>query len=91
MAVTKISAAHGPKVVEVLEELLVLAHRGELVSMAFLAEQLGLQEPVCGVVGRYRDDPAKLLGEMAVMKTQLARFAAERRVQRGGDFTQSLG
>jgi hypothetical protein len=78
MSVAKIGAAHAPRVAAVLEELLAQARAGELISLAFLAETTG-REPIAGIVGRYREEPTRALGEMAIMKAKLARYAASQR------------
>jgi hypothetical protein len=78
-AVTKITSAHQTKIVAVLEDLLERAAAGELTSLAYIAEELELRESLMGVVGRYRDEPVRLLGEMSVMKAKLAQYAHQRR------------
>lgn len=83
-AVSQIGAAHAAKIVEVLQELLEAAKAGQLVSLALLAEYVGQHEAVPVIVGRYRSDLARLLGELSVMNARLAQHAATSRQQRRG-------
>jgi hypothetical protein len=85
LVLQKISAAHQEKVVAVLEDLLKRANEGELTSFAYIAEEMERGDPLMGVVGRYREEPTRLLGELSVMKMKLSKYAARRR----GDFSQT--
>jgi hypothetical protein len=78
MGVTKLAEVRAQKVVDVLEALLDRAHAGELISLAFLAEQTD-GDPISGLVGRYRAEPERALGELSVMKTRLAGYVASQR------------
>lgn len=75
----KIGAGRSESVVEALESLMVRAKAGELISIAYLAECTKMREPLAGVAGGYRNDPAKIVGELSIMKDVIARFAAQRR------------
>lgn len=79
--VRKISAAHTNKIVAVLRDLLGRAEADEIVSLAFLAEEAERTEPLLGVVGRYREQPTRLIGELSVMKAKLTKFAHKRSKQ----------
>jgi hypothetical protein len=59
--------------------LLERLESGRLASLMFVAEDLDEPEPVAGLAGRYKADPAKALGELAVLQTRLARHIANRR------------
>jgi len=78
-----IGAAHAGKIVEVLRELLDMALDGQLVSLAVLAECGAEREPLPIVVGRYRADPARLLGELSVMQSRLTQHTLATRRERG--------
>lgn len=75
MKVKQLAAPHSEKVVGVLKELLERAESGELVSLAYIAEPIK-GRPECGIVGRYRREPARCLGEINVMAERLARYIA---------------
>lgn len=85
MTVVRITSVHQPSIVAVLEDLLDRAKRGDLTSIAYIAERLE-RDPLIGVVGRYREHPTRLLGEMAVMKIKLAKYASRKR----DDYEQTM-
>lgn len=85
--VQNITATHTVKIVAVLEDLLARAKHGQLTSLAFVAEELEQGDSILGVVGRYREEPTKLLGELSVMKMKLTKFAAKKRQP---EFQQSV-
>lgn len=85
MHLHKLGAAHAERVVAVLEDLLARARAGELTSLAYLAEQSHTREPLAGISGRYREDPAKAVAELAIMNVRLTNYAASLRQ----DFTAS--
>lgn len=78
-AVQKIAAVHTNKIVAVLKDLLQRAEADELTSFAFLAEVADRPEPLLGVVGRYREQPTRLIGELSVMKVKMTKFANKTR------------
>ncbi len=78
MGLQVIGEQHAERVVEVLEELLSKARAGRTVSFAYLTEGLTETDSESGVVGRYRADPNRCLGDLVVMKERLARYAATR-------------
>lgn len=73
------SANHAPRVAEVLEQLLEQARIGQLVSIAFVVEAETNKDAHCGIEGRWRADPARLLGELELMKDRIARYANKQR------------
>lgn len=77
--VQRITATHGRKIVAVLEDLLDRARGGQLTSLAYVAEELDQGDSLLGVVGRFRDEPTKLIGELAVMNVKLAKYATTKR------------
>lgn len=70
---------HPENVRRAVLRLLERADKGRLVSLMYVAEDLDEDEPVAALSGRYKADPAKALGELAVMKVRLARHIANRR------------
>lgn len=79
MTVRTITAPQAEKITAVLEDLLARAHAGRLTSLAFLAEEVSHSDPLVGVVGRYREDLPRLVGELAVMRLQITEHAVHRR------------
>ena len=76
MHLHKLAAGHAERVVAVLEDLLDRARAGELISLAYLAEQTSIREPLAGISGRYREDPARAVAGLAIMNVRLTNFAA---------------
>lgn len=74
--VRRIEDRNVAKVAAVLEEMLAMTRRGLMPSLLFITEDAGRGAPRYGVVGRFRADPVKALGHLAVMKEKLADFAA---------------
>lgn len=77
MQVRNINEPHARKVAAVLRELLRKADAGRLSSLEFIAEEEGRKQPLEGIVGRFRQDPHRVIGHLEVMKTKLAGFAVE--------------
>lgn len=50
---------------------------GRLPSLLFIGEEIGNPDPLYGLVGRFRTDPHRAIGQMAVMKRKLILFAAD--------------
>lgn len=75
--VRRIADPHGMKVTAVLEALLKKARDGRLPSFTFVAEELGNPNPLYGVVGRHRTEPARAIGPLAVMKAKLIELATD--------------
>lgn len=86
--VRKITAAHTNKIVAVLKDLLERAEADEMTSLAFVAEVTTNDDPLLGVVGRYREQPTRLIGELSVMKAKMTRFA--QKVSRKATFQESV-
>lgn len=78
MAVRRINGPHEKKVVAVIEELLDFARTHGVIAFQFVAEVPGRRTPLEGVVGRYRADPARLIGELAVVKSNLVQMVGSR-------------
>lgn len=76
-----IAAPHAAKVAEALDALRAEGRQGKYISLMFVLERPD-GSTTCGVVGRYRHDPARCLGELSVVKTRLAHFAARQREER---------
>ena len=64
------------KVEAVLEDMLARTKEGRLPALLFIAEEIGRQ-PVYGIVGRFRADPARAIGHLAIMKAKVIDFAAD--------------
>lgn len=53
-------------------------HRaGKLPSLLFIGEELGSSRPLYGMVGRFRADPTRAIGHLAVVKRKVTEIAAE--------------
>lgn len=64
------------RVAAVLEELLKRARAGRLPTFLYIAEEIGMAAPRYGMVGRFRADPAKAIGHLAIMQEKVTDFAA---------------
>jgi hypothetical protein len=78
MVVKNINDPHAQRVVAVLEVLLKKARAGQLPSFGFFGEETGRRQPIDGVVGRFRQDPHRIIGHLEVMKAKLTDAAVER-------------
>jgi len=76
-----IGAPHAEKVAEMLGALHTEGKEGTYISFMFVAERLD-GSTACGIVGRYRREPIRCLGELVVMKARLAHFAAKQKEER---------
>lgn len=76
--VVRIETAHGQRLAELFDDLAAQARRGELLSAAFMVEPTTGDRARVGVEGRWLNDPAGLLGELAIIKARIAQVAAER-------------
>lgn len=76
-----IVAPHAERVAEALDALHAEGHEGKYISFMFVMERPD-GSTTCGVTGRYRNDPLRALGELSVMKTRLAHFAAKQKEAR---------
>jgi hypothetical protein len=56
--------------------MLARTKEGRLPSLLFVAEEIG-RAPVYGLVGRFRADPARAIGHLAIMKAKVIDFAAD--------------
>lgn len=53
-------------------------HRaGRLPSLMFIAEETGNPQAIYGIVGRFRSDPAKAIGHLAIMEKKVTDYAAD--------------
>ena len=77
MNVRRIEDPHIRKVAAVLESMLEKTRAGRMPSLIFITEEAG-REPRYGIVGRFRADPAKAIGHLAIMKAKMTDFAALR-------------
>ena len=76
-----ISAPHARRVAEALDALRAEGPKEGYISFMFVMERPD-GSTTCGVTGRYRNDPMRALGELSVMKTRLAHFAARQKEER---------
>lgn len=78
MAVVKgINDPHVRRVAAALELMMRKNKDGRLPSLLFIAEEIGNPQPVYGIVGRFRADPARAIGHLAIMKEKVIDFAAD--------------
>lgn len=77
MQVRTINAQHEEKVAAALEAMLKKVRAGRMPSLLFIAEEVGRSKPVYGMVGRFRADPARALGHLAIMKVKVTEYAAD--------------
>lgn len=75
-AVRKIADAHTRKVAEALEILVKMNNEGRLPSLLFICEEVGSATPLYGMVGRFRSDPVRAIGHLAVVKRRVLGLAA---------------
>lgn len=73
MHVRRIEDPHVKKVAAVIEEL--LRRTGKMPGLMFIAEDDGQFR--YGIVGRFRSDPAKAIGHLAIMQEKVTSFAAD--------------
>lgn len=66
------------KIEAVIEELLELARDEGMTSFLFIAENRSRGQ-VEGMVGRCRRDPLRAIGQLAVLKSKLARWVAKQK------------
>lgn len=62
-----------------LEELLELARDGQLLSFAYMADVLGSNRPEFGVLGRWRGDKAKFVGELSLLRGSVGQAVLDER------------
>jgi hypothetical protein len=77
MDVRRISDPHTRRVGAVLEDLLRRNRAGQLPSLLFIAEETGKAQPLYGIVGRFKADPARAIGHLAIMKVKVTEYAAD--------------
>lgn len=68
---------HREKVEAALLMMLKRTREGRIPSFLFIAEQVGSSQPLYGIVGRFRDDPARAIGYLAIMKEKVTAYAAD--------------
>ena len=78
MELRSINDPHARRVVAMLRAWLAKAEAGRVPSVALIAEELGAAQPTFNIAGRYRADPARAIGPLAVMTRKVTDFAAER-------------
>lgn len=74
MHVSRILDPHAKKVAAVLEDMLARTRAGRIPSLLFIAEELGQYR--YGMVGRFRSDPAKAIGHLAMLNERVIDFAS---------------
>lgn len=77
MTVSRIGDAHHAKVGAALEVMVKKHRAGRLTALLFIGEEIGSTEPLYGLVGRFRSDPVRAIGHLAVMKEKVTDFAAD--------------
>lgn len=78
MAVVRnIADPHVKKVAAALEIMMKKNREGRLPSLIFIAEETGNPQPLYGIVGRFRSDPARAIGHLAIMRDKVTDFAAD--------------
>jgi hypothetical protein len=75
--VRKIGDAHAKRVGEVLEMMLRKNRAGRIPGFILIAEELGNPQPFYSLVGRFRTDPLRAIGHLAVMKRKVSALATE--------------
>lgn len=75
MGVRRLNEKYAVAVAEICQALLTKAKAGRHVSLFFIAEEEGSGTPIYGVVGRFRKDPYRILGELVVVKDRLTEMA----------------
>lgn len=77
MEVVRINDPHHERVGEALEIMMKKHKAGRLPSLVFIAEEIGNPQPIYGIVGRFRSDPARAIGHLAIMHDKVTDFAAD--------------
>jgi hypothetical protein len=75
--VRKFSDPHNTRVGVALEILMEKHKAGKLPALLFIGEELGSARPLYGMVGRFRTDPTRAIGHLAVVKRKVTEIAAE--------------
>jgi hypothetical protein len=66
------------KRVGVALEILMAKHKaGKLPALLFIGEELGTARPLYGMVGRFRADPTRAIGHLAVVKRKVIEMASD--------------
>lgn len=74
--VRKINDRHTRAVAEVLEVMMRKTASGRIPALLIIAEEVGNPRPLFGMVGRFRADPTRAIGHLAVMKSKITELAA---------------
>lgn len=74
--VRKITDRHARAVKEALEVMMRKNRLGRIPAFLFIAEEIGNPHPLLGMVGRFRTDPSRAIGHLAVMKAKVIELAA---------------
>lgn len=77
MGLSRINDPHAARVVAVLRKWLAKAESGEVPSVLLIAEEVGQKQPVFNIAGRFRADPSRAIGPLAVAKLKVTDYAAD--------------
>lgn len=77
MQLRRITDPHAGRVAAVLRKWLEKAEAGQVPSVMVIAEEVGTAQPIYNIEGRFRSDPARAIGPLAVMKAKVTDFAAD--------------
>lgn len=75
--VRKFRDPNGERVGVALEILMAKHKAGKLPALLFIGEELGTARPLYGMVGRFRADPTRAIGHLAVVKRKVTEIAAD--------------
>lgn len=75
--VRRFADPHVKRVGEALEVLMKKQQAGRLPAFLFITEEIGNPQPLYGIVGRFRTDPARAIGHLAIMQEKVTDFAAD--------------
>ena len=74
----RIATARSSEKIGLALEVLLRKHgAGRLHSLMFIAEEIGNPKPMYAIAGRFRDDPTKAIGHLAIMKEKVTEYAAD--------------
>lgn len=75
--VRKLTDPNNKRVGVALEILMAKHKAGRLPALLFIGEELGSSKPLYGMVGRFRTDPTRAIGHLAVVKRKVTEIAAD--------------
>lgn len=76
MPLHKLEDVHRRAVAEVVDDIANFVRTEGASSLIFLIESPRRRRSLTGVVGRFRADPRRAIGELAVLKSELVQFAS---------------